>query len=101
MNWLELVDLAQFQMFSYSETQDKGSATVWACFCCGGGLKRVGGGPRVTRAKHAHAFELLLGHVLWHAWHAEKPRVFGVVSALCLQGTRQESGGKTNWEQII
>lgn len=66
VNWLELVDLAQFQMLSYSETQDKGSATVWACFCCGGGLKRVGGGPRVTRAKHAHAFKLLLGHVLWH-----------------------------------
>lgn len=46
-------------------------------------------------------FKLLLGHVLWHACHAEKPRVFGVVSVLCLQGTMQESRGKTNWEQII
>lgn len=31
MNWLELVDLAEFQIFSSSEAEDEGSATVWAC----------------------------------------------------------------------
>lgn len=39
VNWLELVDLAHFQMSSYSKTQDEGAATLWACCSPGGGLK--------------------------------------------------------------
>lgn len=45
--------------------------------------------------------KLLLGRVLERAGHVEERRVLGVVSAFCLQGAKQESGGKTNWEQII
>lgn len=62
MNWLELVDVAQFQMSSYSKTQDEGAA----CSSYGGGLK-AGWGREQSQSTQM-PFKLLLGHVLWHKY---------------------------------
>lgn len=90
VNWLELVDLAHFQI-SYSKTQDEGAATVWACSSPGGGL--MARRARVQSQMTEMPFKLLLGQVLWHMYShcigqmSHLAIVYGVVSVLCLQGT--------------
>lgn len=66
VNWLELVDLAHFQMSSYSKTQDEGAATMWACYSPGGGLKA--GRERAQSQMPQMPFKLLLGQVLWNMY---------------------------------
>lgn len=90
VNWLELVDLAHFQI-SYSKTQDEGAVTVWACSSPGGGL--MAGSERVQSQMTQMPFKLLLGQVLWHMYShcmgqtSHLAIVYEVVSVLCLQGT--------------